>query len=80
MSRTQDIAKEILSQLATATDPLDEAVLNHLLNARFSPGVDFTELADALRVLGDAKMVGRNNHLGGPRWFITGRGRAELHA
>ncbi len=80
MNRIQEIQVEVLNQLSGSADPLDEAVLNQLLNSRFSPDVNFIELADALRVLTAARMIGRLNNLRGPRWFITDKGRAELHA
>jgi repressor of nif and glnA expression len=80
MNRTADISRRILDLLAESCDPIDEAVMNHLLNARFTPAVDFTELEIALRSLSERKLVGRNDRLAGPSWFITGRGRAELYA
>ena len=80
MSRIQEITVAVLARLSESADPVDEAVLNHLLNGRFSPDVAFPELADALRLLADSRCIGKINNLRGPRWFITDKGRAELHA
>jgi hypothetical protein len=80
MSRIQELTVAILAKLSESATPVDEAVLNQLLNSRFSPDVTYIELADALSVLEGSRCVGKINNLRGPRWFITDKGRAELHS
>ena len=80
MNRIQELTVAILKQLSGSDVPVDEAVLNQLLNSRFTPDVTYIELADALSVLETSRCVGKLNNLRGPRWFITDKGRAELHA
>lgn len=79
MTRIQDLQLEILRQLSGSDTPLDEAVLHRLAEARI-PDIGYPELADALRVLADSHHIERLNNLRGPRWFITDKGRAALHA
>jgi repressor of nif and glnA expression len=80
MARLQDITVEILRVLSQSDEPLDEAVLHAALNARLVPSPGYPDLADALRVLENNRYISKINNLRGPRWFVTDKGRAELHA
>jgi len=78
--RLQEITTEILRQLAAWDSPADEAVLHQQLNNRFSPEVTYVELGESLTLLHRNRFINRFDNIKGPRWSITDKGRAELHA